>query len=77
MDPAHRSCGKINDTAGDGLMIIFQNFDQMENAVYSIRAAFEIFEKSRDINTRMKGDFEPVAVYSMMGTSIRPFGSES
>lgn len=62
VDPIHRSGGEINETAGDGLMIIFQNFDKKENAVNSIKAAFEIFERSRDINARMEGDFEPVQI---------------
>ncbi|MFO7752441.1 MAG: adenylate/guanylate cyclase domain-containing protein [Desulfobacteraceae bacterium] len=62
VDPIHRSHGEINETAGDGLMIIFQDFDEKSNAVNSVKAAFEIYERSRNINSYLKTDFEPVHV---------------
>jgi class 3 adenylate cyclase len=42
VDPIHRSGGEINETAGDGLMIIFQNQGVAENAASAVRAALDI-----------------------------------
>ena len=39
VDPIHRSGGDINETAGDGLMIIFKNDDAKTNAVHAVKAA--------------------------------------
>jgi class 3 adenylate cyclase len=46
VDPIHRSGGEINETAGDGLMIIFKNDDARINAVHAVRAALDIAERS-------------------------------
>jgi class 3 adenylate cyclase len=46
VDPIHRSGGDINETAGDGLMIIFKNDDARINAVHAVRAALDIAERS-------------------------------
>jgi class 3 adenylate cyclase len=48
VDPIHRSGGDINETAGDGLMIIFKNDDARTNAVHAVRAALDIAERSRE-----------------------------
>ena len=50
VDPIHRSGGDINETAGDGLMIIFKNDDAKTNAFHAVKAAFDIHERSRDLN---------------------------
>jgi class 3 adenylate cyclase len=42
IDPIHRSGGEINETAGDGLMIIFQNEGSAENAAAAVKAALDI-----------------------------------
>ena len=62
VDPIHRSGGDINETAGDGLMIIFKNDDARTNAVHAVKAALDIMERSSeallgDIATR-----EPIYV---------------
>ncbi|MFO7749196.1 MAG: adenylate/guanylate cyclase domain-containing protein [Desulfobacteraceae bacterium] len=62
VDPIHRSHGEINETAGDGLMIIFQGFDGRTNAVNSVKAAFEIHERSREIHAGLKPGVDPVHV---------------
>jgi class 3 adenylate cyclase len=50
VDPIHRSGGDINETAGDGLMIIFKNDDAKTNAINAVKAAFDIHERNRDLN---------------------------
>ena len=46
VDPIHRSSGDIVETAGDGLMIVFQDHDAKTNAVNAVRAAFDIWDLS-------------------------------
>ena len=62
VDPIHRSHGDINETAGDGLMIIFKDHGSKTNAINSVKAAFDIFNRNREINKHLGGDFEPINV---------------
>jgi class 3 adenylate cyclase len=62
VDPIHRSGGDINETAGDGLMIIFKNYNPKGNAINAIKAAFDIDRISHQMNTRINGGYEPINV---------------
>jgi class 3 adenylate cyclase len=50
VDPIHRSGGDINETAGDGLMIIFKGGDARTNAVNAVKAAFDIHARNLALN---------------------------
>jgi class 3 adenylate cyclase len=50
VDPIHRSHGEINETAGDGLMIIFKDDDPRVNAVNAVKAAIDIRERNHEVN---------------------------
>ncbi len=62
VDPIHRSHGDINETAGDGLMIIFKDHDSKTNAINSVKAGFDIFDQNRQINRHLASDLEPINV---------------
>ena len=62
VDPIHRSHGDINETAGDGLMIIFKDDDAKTNAVNAVKAAFDIYDRNLDINKELGDRFEPINV---------------
>jgi class 3 adenylate cyclase len=62
VDPIHRSHGDINETAGDGLMIIFKEGDIKSNAVNSIKAAFDIHEQSLECNRELPSHIDPLRV---------------
>lgn len=62
VDPIHRSGGDINETAGDGLMILFKNDDAKMNAVNAVKAAFDIDERNLELNEKFRGDYEPINV---------------
>ncbi|MBW2284365.1 MAG: GAF domain-containing protein, partial [Deltaproteobacteria bacterium] len=62
VDPIHRSGGDINETAGDGLMIIFKNEDAEGNAVSAVRAAFDIYDRNRRFSPEIKGESAPINV---------------
>ena len=52
VDPIHRSGGDINETAGDGLMIIFKDHDARTNAVNAVKAAFDIYDINQALAMR-------------------------
>jgi class 3 adenylate cyclase len=62
VDPIHRSGGDINETAGDGLMIIFKNYNPKANAINAIKAAFDIDRISHQIIENTKNGFQPMPV---------------
>lgn len=62
VDPIHRSGGDINETAGDGLMIIFIGDDVRTNAINAVRAAFDIDERNRQLNRSLGDHFGPINV---------------
>jgi class 3 adenylate cyclase len=62
VDPIHRSHGDINETAGDGLMILFKGHDPRTNAINSVKAAFEIMEQNRIVNRSLPKTMEPIDV---------------
>lgn len=62
VDPIHRSHGDINETAGDGLMIIFKDHDAKTNAINAVKAAFEIIDRNRAVNNSFDPGIDPVEV---------------
>ena len=62
VDPIHRSHGDINETAGDGLMVIFKEGDMKTNAVNSIKAAFDIYDRNREFNKELASNINPIKV---------------
>jgi class 3 adenylate cyclase/putative methionine-R-sulfoxide reductase with GAF domain len=62
VDPIHRSGGDINETAGDGLMIIFKNYNPKANAINAIKAAFDIDRISHQMNRKIHGGSKPINV---------------
>ncbi|MFO7737565.1 MAG: adenylate/guanylate cyclase domain-containing protein [Desulfatiglandaceae bacterium] len=62
VDPIHRSNGDINETAGDGLMIIFKEGDVNTNAKNAVKAALDIHDMSREINKGLASQRDPINV---------------
>lgn len=68
---AHR--GDINETAGDGLMVIFQDTPE-ENALEASRAALEIRNRTIEINDELKGRFQPIDVNMGINSGVASVG---
>lgn len=62
VDPITRSKGDINETAGDGLMIIFKEDDAVTNAVNAVKAAFDIRQRVEEYNRTEVNGAEPLLV---------------
>jgi len=74
VDPIHRSGGDINETAGDGLMIIFKNDDAKTNAYNAVKAALDIHERNGEINKKFRDNFEPISVNIGINSGIALVG---
>lgn len=74
VDPIHRSGGDINETAGDGLMIIFKNDDAGTNAVNAVKAAFDIRARNLELNREFGGDFEETNVNMGLNSGVALLG---
>ena len=74
VDPIHRSGGDINETAGDGLMIIFKDGDAAANAVNAVKAAFDIHERNHQLNQKIDARFEPVNVNIGINSGVALLG---
>jgi class 3 adenylate cyclase len=65
--------GDINETAGDGLMVIFQG-DQQQNGLDAARAALAIRKRTLEINKELEGRFEPIHVNMGINSGIASVG---
>ena len=75
IDDIHWNDGDINETAGDGLMIIFQNLDPTTHALQAARTALAIRNKTQEINADLHGQYEPVQVNIGINSGIASVGS--
>lgn len=58
VDPIHRSHGEINETSGDGFMIIFKDHEPKTNAMNAVKAAFEIASRCRSVSLSLAGELD-------------------
>jgi class 3 adenylate cyclase len=75
LDDVYTNQGDINETAGDGLMIIFQHDDPHEHARAAVRTALAIRDKTRRINAELQGTYAPVTVNMGINSGIAAVGS--
>lgn len=67
--------GDINETAGDGLMILFQDEDPKVHAANAVSAAKGIRERTVRINDSLQGKFDPVTVNMGINSGVASVGS--
>jgi class 3 adenylate cyclase/rubredoxin len=65
--------GDINETAGDGLMVIFQG-EPGKTALSAVQAALEIRGKTSEINEELKNRFLPVEVNMGINSGLAAVG---
>ena len=75
LDDIYQNHGDINETAGDGLMIIFQAPDPRQHARHAVRTAVAIQRRVQIINQELAGQFEPIAVNIGINSGIAAVGS--
>jgi len=62
MDAIFANNGDVNETAGDGLMVLFLNEDKMTNASEAVRTALKIEEEAARIKSEFKGLSAPLII---------------
>jgi DNA-binding response OmpR family regulator len=62
LDDIRKGNGEINETAGDGLMIIFHEEDRERHARTAVSTAIAIYYKTLKVNAELRGNFEPTVV---------------
>jgi DNA-binding response OmpR family regulator len=60
LDDVKKGCGEINETAGDGLMIVFHENEQ--HARCAVSTAIAIYYKTLKVNAELRGRFNPTVV---------------
>jgi class 3 adenylate cyclase len=73
LDVIYANQGDINETAGDGLMVIFQGGER-ENALNASRAALNIHERTNEIRKELEGRFEPIEVNMGINSGVASVG---
>lgn len=73
LDVIYSHGGDINETAGDGLMVIFLG-PPGESAMNASRAALEIHKRTEEINRELKGRFKPVHVNMGINSGVASVG---
>jgi len=63
MDAIHSNNGDVNETAGDGLMVLFLNEDQQKNALDAVRTALSIQKETRRIGHEMLSLYRPLDIH--------------
>ncbi len=75
LDIIVKNHGDINETAGDGLMMIFQDADPKLNAVNAVNAAVDIQKKTIVTNDSLKEQYDPVVVNMGINSGFASVGS--
>jgi len=67
--------GDVNETAGDGIMVIFRKRDPCRHARAAVKAALGIQRRTREINAELAGDFEPITMKVGVNSGIAAVGA--
>jgi class 3 adenylate cyclase len=67
--------GDVNETAGDGLMVIFQETDALGHARSAVRTAVSIIHRARQINGELAGVSEPITLHVGVNSGIASVGA--
>ncbi len=75
LDDIYKNKGDINETAGDGLMIIFQDEDPVVHAVNAVRTGLAIDKKVAQVNRQEAGRFQAVTINIGVNSGMALVGS--
>jgi class 3 adenylate cyclase len=67
--------GDVNETAGDGLMVIFQDPDPHQHARAAVLAALGIQNRTLEINDQLSGHFEPITMHVGINSGVASVGA--
>ena len=73
LDLIYAKGGDINETAGDGLMVIFQG-EARENALNAAHTSVNIRARTMEINRELEGRFQPIGVNMGINSGLAALG---
>jgi len=74
LDEIVKHGGDVNETAGDGLMVIFQDADPRRHAAAAVRAGLAIQLRTEEVNATLEGFFEPIRMHVAVNSGIAAVG---
>jgi len=74
LDCIHTNGGDINETAGDGLMVIFADADPQHHARQAVQAALEIVHRTTPLDEQLQGTFGPISVHIGINSGLALVG---
>ena len=75
MDAIYANNGDVNETAGDGLMVLFHSEDQVTNALEAVRTALTIKEKASSIKEESGVLSEPLVINMGINSGLALIGA--
>jgi class 3 adenylate cyclase len=75
LDEVLKRGGDVNETAGDGLMVIFQDADPRRHARAAVKAALGIVRRTHEINAKLADLPEPIALHVGVNSGVATVGA--
>jgi class 3 adenylate cyclase/GAF domain-containing protein len=75
LDEIVRRGGDVNETAGDGLMVIFQNPDPVQHARAAVETGLAIRRRTLEINDQHRGRYEPIEMHIGVHSGVAAVGA--
>jgi class 3 adenylate cyclase len=75
LDEILRLGGDVNETAGDGLMVIFKDPDPRKHAAAAVEAGLAILRRTRETNATLEGYYEPITMHIGINSGIAGVGA--
>ena len=75
LDEIVKHGGDVNETVGDGLMVIFRAPDPLQHARAAVLAALGIQRRTAEINAELRGQFEPIEMHVGVNSGIASVGA--
>ena len=75
LDEILRRGGDVNETAGDGLMVIFQDPNPKQHAAAAVQTARAILQRTSETNATLEGYYEPVAMHIGVNSGMATVGA--
>ncbi len=75
LDEILKQGGDVNETAGDGLMVIFQHSDPRRHASAAVLAALGIQRRTHEINGELEGQLSPIGMHVGVNSGIASVGA--
>ena len=75
LDEILRLGGDVNETAGDGLMVIFQDADPRKHAKAALQAGLAILRRTQETNGTLEGYYEPITMHIGVNSGTAAVGA--